>query len=650
MKATCLIAAVFSMIGVGIARADTGRDVLEATGVRGGLVLHVGCGDATLTRQLRPDQRYLVQGLDTDAENVAEARRQLRDAGVYGNISVIRFDGKNLPYVDNFANLIVVTSDAPPAPDEIMRVLAPRGVAYVQEGERWTKTVKPWPEEMDEWTHYMHDPAGTCVGKDRLVGPPRRLKWVGSPRHARSHEHTASLQAMVSAGGRMFCVIDEGSRASIQLPSKYVLSARDAFNGTILWKHELPDWFNHLFPLKAGPAYMPRRLVAVGDVVYVSGGIGHKMLAFDAATGRQLRAYDGTATTVDLIVSDGVLFAVVDPSRDMVDYKQESAHCWTESGRANRRWGWTGQKQIVKALAAESGELLWEHEVSAAPMGIAADAEKFCLFDGAFVRAYDRTNGRELWTSEEVGSRTPLLVTGYAPKLVLHEDYVLYSPSKRIVALDAKTGETLWDVKGKPRSGHHSPEDLFVIDGIVWAAGTAGGRNSTFIGYDLETGEQEKVYPNTVRAFYMHQRCYPGRATEKYLLPAATGTEFVDLKTGEWEIHHWVRGGCIYGMMPANGMLYATPQACACYYQSKVNGFNALAAGERALPEELGNRLEKGPAYGQIANPKTQGPRPKPETKKTGRRFATTTGAAATSRPRCPATPAPPGRFSFPAG
>ena len=135
MKKRCLTAVVLSILAVGIARAaDTGQDILEATGVRGGVVLHVGCGDGTLTRQLRPDERYLVQGLDTDAENVAKARRQLHDAGVYGNISVIRFDGENLPYVDNFANLIVVTSDDPPAPSEIMRVLAPRGVAYVKEG------------------------------------------------------------------------------------------------------------------------------------------------------------------------------------------------------------------------------------------------------------------------------------------------------------------------------------------------------------------------------------------------------------------------------------------------------------------------------------------------------------------------------------
>jgi len=595
---------LFSSICVGTVRADSGREILEATGVPGGVVVHVGCGDGELTRQLRANDRYVVQGLDVDEDDVAKARQRLRAAGVYGPVSVDRFDGQNLPYVDDFANLVVVSSEDRVPSAEIMRVLAPQGVAYEKDGSEWRVTVKPWPEGMDEWTHYMHDPAGTCVSKDTLVGPPRRLKWVGSPRHARSHEHTASLHAMVSAKGRLFYVIDEGSRASIQLPSKYVLTARDAFNGTILWKRELPDWFNHLFPLKSGPAYMPRRLAAVDEVVYVSGGIGHKLLALDAATGKELHAYDGTATTVDLIVSEGVVFAVVDPDRKMVDYKQENPHCWTEMTRANKQWGWTGQKQRLKAIHAASGNLLWEKEVAAAPMSVAVNDTMLCLFDGESVVAYDRRSGKHLWSSENVESGQPLIVTGFAPKLVLHGEYVLYSPAKRIVALDAKTGKVLWDIKGKPRSGHHSPEDLFVIGDTVWAAGTAAGRNSTFVGYDLKTGEQTKVYPNQVAAFYMHQRCYPGRATQKYLIPAATGTEFVDLATGEWEIHHWVRGGCIYGMMPANGMLYATPQACACYYQSKLNGFNAMAAGERTLPAEPRNRLERGPAYSKV-DPRT---------------------------------------------
>ncbi|NQT37707.1 MAG: PQQ-binding-like beta-propeller repeat protein [Planctomycetes bacterium] len=594
----CVVVAM--LLGSG-ARGDSAGEVIDASGVKGGVVVHLGCGDGQLTAALRASDRYIVQGLDTSEKNIAAARANIRKAGSYGNVSAATFDGKRLPYVDHFVNLLVVSSPADVSRDEMMRVLVPGGVACIGDGAKWKKIVKPWPGEMDQWTHYMHDPQGTCVGLDTLVGPPRRLKWVGSPRHARSHEHTASLHALVSAAGRNFDVMDAGSRASIQLPARYVLTARDAFNGTILWRREIPNWFNHLFPLKAGPATMPRRLVAVDQTVYVSGGLGNPLLALDAATGQVVHEYKDTATTVDIILSDGVLFVVVEPDRKPVDYKQESAHCWTESSRANRTWGWAGHTQTVKAISAESGKLLWQQKTKIAPMTLTVDDQKVCFFDGQSVVAYNRTDGKKRWTSPALGKDQPLFVTGFAPKLIIHGDTILYSPSKRIVALDGTSGEILWDVQGKPRSGHHSPEDLFVIDDLVWAAGTAGGRGSTFVGYDLKTGEKAHVFPNEEKAFYMHQRCYPGRATVNYLIPAATGTEFVDLQTGQWEIHHWVRGGCIYGMMPANGMIYATPQACACYYQSKLNGFNALAAGERSLPERPENRLTKGPAYKEVS-------------------------------------------------
>jgi len=116
------------------------------------------------------------------------------------------------------------------------------GVACIKRGDDWTKIVKQRPKEMDEWTHYMHDSTGNAVSNDTLVGPPANLQWVGSPRWTRHHEHMSSINALVSANGRLFYVMDEGSRASIQLPPKWHLIARDAFNGTILWKRSIPLW------------------------------------------------------------------------------------------------------------------------------------------------------------------------------------------------------------------------------------------------------------------------------------------------------------------------------------------------------------------------------------------------------------------------
>ncbi|MCJ7812675.1 hypothetical protein MUP95_05060, partial [bacterium] len=69
-----------------------------------------------------------------------------------------------------------------------------------------------------------------------VVGPPRRLQWMGSPKWSRQHDHMSSTTGFVSTEDKIFYIIDEGSKASVQLPSKWSLYARDAFNGAVLWK------------------------------------------------------------------------------------------------------------------------------------------------------------------------------------------------------------------------------------------------------------------------------------------------------------------------------------------------------------------------------------------------------------------------------
>ena len=97
---------LLSAFAAGLSAAETVRrdgerapakQILEATGVQGGLIVHLGCGDGKLTAALRAGDSYLVHGLDTDAEKIRQARKRLRSLNVYGNVSVDRFDGKRLP-------------------------------------------------------------------------------------------------------------------------------------------------------------------------------------------------------------------------------------------------------------------------------------------------------------------------------------------------------------------------------------------------------------------------------------------------------------------------------------------------------------------------------------------------------------------------
>jgi len=583
---------------------EQARRILKTTGVKGGLVVHLGCGDGRLTAALRVSDAYLVHGLDADAANVEKARAHIRSQNFYGKVSVEQWKGEHLPYADNLVNLVVSEDLGQVRMDEVLRVLAPCGVAYVKKGGTWTKTVKPRPKEIDEWTHYLHDASNNAVAHDSVVGPPRRLQWVGSPRWARHHDHMASMSALVSTGGRIFYIFDEGPTASVQLPPKWFVIARDAFNGTILWKRPIASWHTHLWPLKSGPAYLPRHLVAVGQRVYVTLGLDAPLTALDAATGKTVRTYAGTRATEEVVLSEGVLFLLVNDSPTKREkYRAISTYCWDETGRANRRWAWDEQERRIMAVRADTGNVLWQKEYPVAPLTLAADGQRVLFHDGEKVVCLDRKRGDEVWRSLPV-ERRAVIQTGYAPTLVIYQDVVLFSGGKKaMTAFSAKNGRTLW-TSNQGRAGHHSPEDLLVVDGLVWSGAIASGSDSgLFTGRDPRTGQIKNEFPPDVKIYWFHHRCHRSKATDRYLLPSRTGIEFIDVTKRHWTTHHWVRGGCIYGIMPCNGLVYAPPHSCACYIEAKLSGFCALAPASATPPGPKDasddGRLERGPAYSE---------------------------------------------------
>jgi SAM-dependent methyltransferase len=197
------------------------RHILEATGFKGGLIVHIGCGDGKLTAALRASDSYLVHGLDVKAENVEKAREHIQSLGLYGSVSVERFDGQRLPYADNLVNLVVSENLGGVSMDEVMRVLAPGGIAYIKSGGKWIKQVKSRSAEIDEWTHFLYDASNNAVSKDSIVGPPRQLQWVAGPQWARSHDHLASVSVLVSSGGRIFYIVDEGPTVAVVLQPRW---------------------------------------------------------------------------------------------------------------------------------------------------------------------------------------------------------------------------------------------------------------------------------------------------------------------------------------------------------------------------------------------------------------------------------------------
>jgi outer membrane protein assembly factor BamB len=251
-------------------------------------------------------------------------------------------------------------------------------------------------------------------------------------------------------------------------------------------------------------------------------------------------------------------------------------------------------------------------------MALDAKGLYYFNFDAKKLACLDRTTGAPRWTSELLPA--PRRQTSFfASKLVVSDGVVLFASgehsgmtksgggetrSDTLTALSAESGTTLWTAKHPP-SGYSSPEDLFVVDGTVWCEDSSNGRSDgTVIGFDLKTGAVKATFLADRKNYWFHHRCYSGRATSRYLITSRTGMEFIDLEKRQWDLNHWVRGACLYGIMPSNGLIYTPPAPCICYAESMLHSFNAFAPAvpgdQTAAPTPpAAVRLQKGRAYGQ---------------------------------------------------
>ncbi len=588
------------------------KSVLKESGLEGGFVVHLGSKDGKATAELRPNKSFQVQALVTNVSWLDEVRDEIRETtGDYGPISADLSIADHLPYIDNLVNLIVCEEDFEVEEQEILRVLSPLGKAFVKKDGKWKSFSKPWPEDIDEWTHYLHGADGNAVAKDTRVGPPRRLQWVGSPRWSRHHDRMASMSALTSSKGRLFYVMDEGSRVSIQLPPDWKLIARDAFNGVVLWKRDIPKWHHHLWPLKSGPTQLARRLVSEGERVYFTMGITAAVSALDATSGKTLITYKGSEGTEEILVAQGSLIALVNKgASELKDFVPK--HNVGDQARVRTEFVWDENPRILMCFDAKTGEKRWEHESPVAPLSPSSDGERVYFHDGKSVTAIEIASGKVVWKGDPSARRSSIQFN-FGPRLVVVNGVVVFAGGDRsMTAYEAKTGKKLWSSPHE-RGGYESPEDLLVIGGLVWSAPLTSTRDSgVWTGRDLRTGETKTSFPPKVNPYWFHHRCHIAKATDRFLLASRTGIEFVDIENAKWDLNHWVRGGCLYGIMPCNGLVYAPPHNCACYPEAKLFGLNALApaARERKLlePKNESARLEKGPAYGKIEAPKKVNP------------------------------------------
>ena len=514
-----------------------------------------------------------------------------------GSVSVELWNAKTMPHADNLVNLLVVDASTQVTREEAMRVLVPGGVVVKlgADSSIQSSVRKPWPGQLDQWTHFLHDPSNNAVAKDSAVGPPERLQWTADPRWSREHDVTPNVFAPVSCNGRLFYILSEGPTCTVgpEIPDRYSIVARDAFNGIQLWKRPIPGWYSSRVIWGHVPMHMQRRLVAVGNRVYVTEGMQSPVTALDAATGEVVQEYRGTECTAEIVCTDGKLALVTRETHELDGLL---------AGREGNRFrkGYLGTQEGGKRLivvSADTGQELWSKPHRCMPLTLAVVGDRVLFAESEAVRCLELDTGRPIWSADCQDVRT----------LVAHKDTVFVANADRkqitLRALDLATGSQLWSREGDPLPNFlffFGPLDIFVVQDLVW--GLADGLelikrpgSGHLLGLDQRSGQiRQRIPLSGAFTTEHHVRCYKGKATENFLLFNKRGIEFIALDREQPTVpnsYQWVRGTCRYGILPLQRS-DLRPAACMCLLPgAKVDGFVALAANGRRKDD--GGRMRR---------------------------------------------------------
>ena len=566
---SCVLGVILACWTAAICRAD---EPVTFSEIHGGLIVQLGADMTGEAIRLAGTGRYVVHVLDPDPERVKKARATLKASGLYGLVfAEVMTDPARLPYSENVVNGVYVRSSGKVSLAEIFRVMTPLGVfegsrearfdvkplekagfgTILAEADRSVSARKPWPKNMDTWSHPRHAADGNAVSLDTAVGPPARVRWVAAA--------MAEVEGLITDGGRNFY----GG-----------VLARDSFNGLRLWHRDLAQGkLND--PSFNLPRLSYKRARPVASAKYLFAYVRGKVTALDAATGKVVQEYQGTEASIELIQHLDVVLV--------------------------------GGSRSVRAFSTETGKQLWERKAGDA-RNLAAESKTVSYISGRPKRgepveafALDLYSGQLKW------NRTDFSWLPKVYRTVMHEGQVVYEVSSlndhnlgnAIHLLDTETGRLTWEKKFSPGMNHKRQARAMFSGDDLWLL--HGGRENTAPrknGKVKETKVPVQVSaldPKTGKVLKTHSaglaHCFPPVATPKYVFAGVL--DLTNMETGEVEVNPITKANCSRegGWVPANGLIYTTPKHCTCW--PMLRGFVAMASASPDPRNPVGKPIDK---------------------------------------------------------
>jgi len=536
-----------------------------------GLVVIVG--SKGLPEVAARDLEGRVVLLVTSDTSVEPLRREVVRRGMHGQVTVASpLDGK-LPLVDLLADVLVVEDAKGLAEPELQRVVRPGGKILRARGTDWAATELPAKPGLDSWSHYNYDPTGSNHSKDTVVGPGRGVQWITGP-------HSSFINWYIS-GTFAFGMTNESPDG---IGKKHVFMV-NAFNGAPIWeRRDIGMDSRYAVVLHKDRVFIyPNHACAWGGTPPQP-----HMLVLDIKTGRTIQELTEGVTFRQQKYFDATF---ADPAERKKAQQDECASSRDFMALVDNETLVQTAGAQAAGLDANTGKRLWKIEAAEAGwhfMWPISDGSSAYLLEGPptrgffythwplvvvkQVRAIDLRTGEQRWLrkwDESQGDFGAINFTTASGKLILNGRTPATSAKtlganlqQALAVVDAKTGEVTYRKSGPggvfTRFGGHSGARIIPSGDRLW---------NTTLGEVL--GAVSIDQPDKVLfAGFDYQRpvgCTSFRATPNWLIGNLTAYP-KDATDRKARLYHSnaARNGCDVGSIPANGLLYLTPNHCFC--------------------------------------------------------------------------------------
>lgn len=459
-----------------VQRAKAVIDLFEPSESRG-LALICGCDDeARLAEAFCRISGYDVCLLEKQTDYVEAARKRLVDAGVYGRPINIRsfkqLDDIRLPQ-KCFDLVFVASSSENYDVEQLAKYVQPGGrLLLPSAAETKALTESGYVNlNVDEnldcqslrapriagsagWTHMYGTPENSAYAGETLSGvrgiDDVQVAWAGRPGPRYQSDRGNRKPSPLAAGGRLY------------LQGLYRTIAVDAYNGTILWSLELPEVVRFNVPRDCSNWCVDEANVYIAS--------DERCIVIDGATGKILSEYvvskdqsyrdDSSPLNWGYIArqSSSLIGTGVRPENSFTEYW--GGEFWYDSKDGEHAKKVCSEN--IFSVDPQTGTRRWDYD------------------RGLIVNPTITISGDQIYFVE---CRSKELMEGDSRRL----DGEVFWNNLHLVALDLRTGKTIWETPAKPMQGQ-SAFYLLYADKKLLMQSSQGGQFALYA-IDAENGK-----------------------------------------------------------------------------------------------------------------------------------------------------------------